>query len=388
MKNIKKGLVSVVFLIPFVFVGCANKIEVRKNISQAKIQKVSWEDIDGFQTDNLNLALDVFKKDCKAQKVNKNLIQTCQTAFALDSNTTAKSFFMKNFTPYKLYNKEKKSTGLITGYYEPLLHGSYFKTSKYKYPIYEVPTDLLKIDLSKAYPSLANYTLRGRFQDNKIIPYLSRKEIEKLSLKINRYLKPICYVDDKVDLFFLQIQGSGKIVLPNGRFIYVGYGEQNGWPYYSIGRYLIKIGAIKKENISLQSIKEWLKAHPDKIDEVLNKNQSYVFFNQNNEGAKGSLDVALVPNRNIAVDTRYIPLGFPVFINTTNPLTKKPLNKLTISADTGGAIKGVVRADIFFGYGEEAHKLAGNMKQEGTMYILVPNNLIKTNTKEKNVFNK
>ena len=354
------------------FGGCAAKIEQKPSVSKAKLQKVEWEDIENFSKDNLNEAFDVFKKDCKVSRKDKNLDSVCIKALT-SSSIDSKKFFTTNFTPYKLISPKGDDKGLITGYYEPLLYGNRFKTPKYKYPVYATPSDLLVVDLASVYPSLEGKTVRGKLVDGTIKPYPTREEIESMNPQKSRVLKPICYVDDKIDLFFLQVQGSGRVQLPNGRFINLAYGGQNGRKYHSIGKELIKRGYIKKEDISLQSIKKWAKKNPALVDEILNTNQSYVFFQQSEKTATGSLGVELVANRNIAVDTRYIPLGYPVFLETTNPITDKPYEQLMIAADRGGAIKGTIRADIFFGYGLEAKKLAGNMKQQGTMYILLPN---------------
>jgi len=355
------------------FTGCANKIEQKKAISQANLQQINMENIDGFEEDKLSKALQVFKKDCQVSKKYSQLKEVCLQAEDSKNFKNPKDFFMKNFTAYQLISDKGDTNGLITGYYEPLLQGSYYKTKRYKYPIYAVPSNLLTIELTEAYPSLSDYRLRGKLKGKKIVPYDTRAQIEAINYKKNKYLKPICFVDNKIDLFFLQIQGSGKVQLPNGKFINIGYGAQNGRAYYSIGKKLIEIGAIKRENISLQSIKKWLESNPKRVDEILNLNKSYIFFTKSAKTATGSLGTQLTANRNIAVDRKNVPLGFPVFINTTNPITKKPINKLMIAADTGGAIKGKIRADLFFGNGDKARELAGKMKQQGQLFLFIPN---------------
>ena len=367
--KLSKKIISYSIIPLLAFVGCSVKVEQKPEITKAALQKVKWEDIKGFGQDDLKLAFDVFKKDCKGSKKYDSLKDICKKA---DLTNSYESFFQTNFTPYKLLSKDGSDDGLITGYYEPLLYGSYTKSEKYKYPLYTTPKDLIVIDISDAYPELKKYRLRGKLKDNKIVAYDSREEIENNPTK---GLHPICYVDDKIDLFFLQIQGSGKVLLDDGEIINVGYAQQNGRKYYSIGRKLIEMGAVSKKDISLQSIRKWLNDNPDKIDQVLNLNESYVFFRESKKGATGSLGVELVPKRNLAVDRSYIPLGFPVFINTTNPIDGKPIDQLMVAADTGGAIKGEIRADLFFGYGKEAEQLAGKMKQKGKLYILIPNGI-------------
>ena len=378
MNSLK--IIALFFISLLLFTGCSHKIEQKKNISKANFQKIDMEDIKGFETDNFAKALKVFIKDCSASKKDPKLGKVCYQAKQYSSFENPKEFFLNNFTAYQLLSDEGDKEGLITGYYEPLLQGSYYRTNRFKYPVYAVPHDLVTVNLSSVYPSLSDYRLRGKLQGNKVVPYETREEIEAIDYRKTKRLKPICFVDDKIDLFFLQIQGSGKVQLPNGKFINIGYGGQNGRSYYSIGRKLIEIGAVKREDMSLQAIKKWLEKNPSRVDEILNLNQSYVFFNKSSKTATGSLGTQLTANRNIAVDRRNIPLGFPVFINTTNPITKKPINKLMIAADTGGAIKGKIRADFFFGNGNKARELAGRMKQEGELFIFLPN--IKTKKKD------
>lgn len=354
------------------FTGCTSKIEQKPSISQANLKTVQWEEIEQFKADNHLKALKVFVKDCKASKKNPLLTSVCDIANKQSSFENPEEFFINNFQPYKLISDEGDDEGLITGYYEPLLQGSYYKTKRFKYPVYAVPKDLITVDLSSLYPSLSNYRLRGKIIGNKLVPYNSREEINSIDYRTTKDLTPICFVDDKIELFFLQIQGSGKVQLPNGKFINIGYGAQNGHPYYAIGRKLIEMNAIKKENISLQSIKKWLLANPSEVDNLLNQNQSYVFFRKSTKTATGSLGTQLTANRNLAVDRQNIPLGFPVFIKTTNPITQQPIHKTMIAADTGGAIKGKIRADFFFGNGEKARELAGRMKQQGELFLFIP----------------
>lgn len=358
------------------FTGCAPKFEKKPHISNANFQKSTWKELEGFEKDNHNKALEVFKKDCQKAKRYSNLQDIC--TIAIDTNNSNK-FFKQNFTPYKLIGENGENEGLITGYYEPILNGSLEKTDKFKYPVYKKPKDLLTIDLSSLYPELKNYRLRGKVVGDKVVPYDSREELEN---KKDDNLEAICYVDDKIDLFFMQIQGSGKVQLQNGTILNIGYAQQNGHAYYAIGKKLIEDGYIKREDISLQSIRKWLKENPSKIDEILNLNQSYVFFRKSEKTATGSLGTQLTANRNLAVDRDFIPLGYPVFIDTTNPITKEPIKQIMVAADTGGAIKGEIRADFFFGNSKEAEELAGRMKQKGKLYILVPKNIENKQIKE------
>lgn len=286
----------------------------------------------------------------------------------------SKEFFFNNFTPYKLYNSNHTDKGLLTGYYESTLYGSHTKTQRYKYPIYAIPDDIYTIDLSSIYPELSQYRLRGRIEGSKIVPYYSRDEIEKFD---DTKYEVLAYVDDDIELFFLHIQGSGKIIFEDGSVVNVGYGMQNGHKYYAIGRELIAMGELTSDTVSLQSIAKWLNENPDKKNQVMNLNQSYIFFTKNHQGATGSLGTELVAQKNIAVDRSFVPLGFPVFINTSHPITKENISDILIATDTGGAIKGEIRGDFFWGFGKDAKEVAGVMKEPFTMYMLVPNELIR-----------
>lgn len=358
-----------ILLIILFFSSCSNtQTKKYKHISNANLSKVKWQEIEGFEDDNLNLALKIFQKNCKASYKNIYLKDVCKKALL---NTNGKLFFTQNFTPYKLLNKKNNELGLITGYYEPIIDGSFEKNDIYKYPIYKTPNDLIVVQLSSIYPELKKYRLRGKIVNNKLIPYDSRKELHK-----NENLEPLIYLKSKIDRFFLEIQGSGKVRLPNKKIVHVAYANQNGRKYYPVGRKLIKDGLIKKEDMSLQAIKQWCKENPQKIDELFNLNKSSVFFHISEQSATGSLGVELTAKRNIAVDRNFIPLGFPVFLNTTNPLTNQKINSLVIAADTGGAIKGEIRADYFWGNGVEAELGAGKMAEDGKLTILIPNSAI------------
>ncbi len=337
-------------------------IEEQNTNLENGMQKVSFLEIDGFFDDDLNHALDVFKKDCKKSKRYDEFKNVCKKA---EFENDGRKFFMLNFEPYKLIDSKAKDEGTITGYYEPLLHGSLKKSARFKYPIYKTPKNLIITD--KTNP---NGSKRGKIVKNKLVPYDTREQIEKNPKNPN--LEPIAYVDDKFDLFFLHIQGSGKIKLDTGEIINIGYAEQNGWPYVSIGAYLIQKNYITKDEMSVQAMKDFFKANPKIMDDVFKSNPSYVFFKISDNGATGALNTVLTARRNLAVDRSYIPLGMPVFLSTKNPVTKEPLNQLMVAADVGGAIKGEIRADFFWGFGDDAFHYAGRMKEKGKMYVLKP----------------
>ncbi|AXX93516.1 peptidoglycan N-acetylmuramoylhydrolase [Malaciobacter molluscorum LMG 25693] len=358
----------IIFLVPiFLFTGCAIKeYEKYDNISKASLEKVNFYDIENFYNDDFDFALKTFQKACKKSKRFSLFEDVCEESLKAKNG---RDFFISNFQPYKLIDKNGKDEGIITGYYEPLLNGSLTKDEKYKYPIYKTPKDMVMVDLSSIYPELKKYRLRGKLEGNKVVPYDSRAVLDK---KDNQNLEPICYVDDKFELFLLHIQGSGKVKLTNGDIINVGYANQNGRRYTSVGKYMLKKGYLKPNNASIQGMKAFFDKNPDKVDDILNHNESYVFFRKANQGATGALGVELTAKRNLAVDRNYIPLGMPVFLSTSNPITKEQINKLMVAADTGGAIKGEIRADFFWGYGDKAFKYAGKMKEKGTLYILIP----------------
>ncbi len=373
-----KNLILIILAI-FLATGCSKKqeqipqapivekdkevvIEEQNENLENGMQKVSFLEIDGFFDDDLNHALEVFKKDCKKSKKYDEFRNVCKKA---EFEKDGRKFFMLNFEPYKLFDSKAKDEGTITGYYEPLLYGSLKKSARYKYPIYKTPKNLIITDRLNS-----NGSKRGKIVKNKIVPYDTREQIEKNPK--NKNLEPIAYVDDKFDLFFLHIQGSGKIKLDTGEIINVGYAEQNGWPYLSIGSYLIEKNYITKDEMSVQAMKDFFKANPKIMDEVFNSNPSYIFFRVSLNGATGALNTVLTAKRNLAVDRSYIPLGMPVFLSTKNPVTKEPLNQLMVAADVGGAIKGEIRADFFWGFGDDAFHYAGRMKEKGKMYILKP----------------
>jgi membrane-bound lytic murein transglycosylase A len=306
-----------------------------------------------------NEALIVFEKSCDTQKTRDIYTTLCQKA---QNTKNAKEFFQNNFVLQKV-SQEK---GLLTGYYEASLKGSLKKSDKYRYPVYGVPKDLIVVELSKQYEKLKSMRLRGRLEGNIVVPYYSREEIYKNKIDAD----VICYVDSKVDLFFLEVQGSGRIELDNAEILHVGYGEQNGYPYSSIGKYLVSLGEISQSDISMQSISEWFKSHPNRVDEILIHNKSYVFFKKTEHKSKGSLGVVLTPKRSIAVDTRYVKLGSLVYLVAKDE--KRDIKSIVMAQDTGGAIKGKIRADMFMGYGDEAMREAGDLKADLELYMMLP----------------
>jgi membrane-bound lytic murein transglycosylase A len=334
-----------------------------------------WEMLPDWPTIDLQPSWAAFMQSCRALKNKPGWQAVCARAaeLAQPDNAALHLFFEEGFTPYQVFNPDGSAQGLITGYYEPKLAGSRVKTDRFRYPLYAVPDDLLTIDLSEAYPQLKDLRLRGRLQGKRIVPYYNRAEIGDGKAALGG--RELFWTDNAIELFFLQIQGSGRIELPDGSLIKVGYADQNGYPYISIGKKLVELGELKLEEASMQGIKSWAERHPEKLDALLAQNPSYVFFRELPDGLSaplGALGVPLTGAYSIAVDARTIPLGAPVFLSTTLPNSADPLNRLVLAQDTGGAIKGAVRADFFWGFGEQAGMQAGRMKQNGQMWVLFP----------------
>jgi membrane-bound lytic murein transglycosylase A len=242
----------------------------------------------------------------------------------------------------------------------------------HRYPIFGLPSDLVVVDLGNVVPETRGLRLRGRVDGRRLVPYYSRGEIDARG---DAFAAPvIAWSADPVELFFLQIQGSGQVRLENGERIRVGFAEQNGHPYRSLGRHLVERGEMPLEQASMQGIKAWAAANPQKLQEALNQNPSYVFFRElpATDGPIGALNIPLHAERSLAVDRRYVPLGAPVYLATTLPLSEEPLQRLMAAHDTGGAIRGVVRADFFWGTGPEAGAQAGRMRQQGRLWLLWP----------------
>jgi membrane-bound lytic murein transglycosylase A len=268
--------------------------------------------------------------------------------------------------------------GLITGYYEPLLHGSRAADRRFSVPLYRVPTDLVRVELGQAYPQLRGLNLRGRLDRSgdsaRVIPYWTREQIERED-RLNG--AELIWVDDALAAFFLQVQGSGRVQLEDGGLIRLVYADTNGQPYRSIGRWLVEQGEMTVQNASLQSIRDWAREHPQRLRELLNQNPSVVFFRETElgdpqRGPPGALGVALTPGYSVAVDPRFIPLGAPLIIDSVHPVTGEPLLRPALAQDVGGAIKGPLRLDLFWGFGPDAEQAAGRQHAPVSVRVLVP----------------
>jgi membrane-bound lytic murein transglycosylase A len=337
------------------------------------LHQATWTDLPGWEQDDLLAALTAFRASCKALKSRPDWQQVCSLADQV-ANNKARQFFQQNFTPWQLVNEDGSVDGKITGYYVPDLDGSRVSSTSYPYPLYKKPDDMLVIDLRSVYPELSKYRLRGRLDGQRVVPYLNREQIDGFSQPLHG--QELYWVGDPVRLFFLQIQGSGRINLDDGSQVMVSYADQNGHPFRSIGKLLLDRGEMTKDQMSMQNIAAWGRQHPLQVQELLNENPSYIFFRTLPGGAvmpPGALAVGLTAQRSIAVDPNSLPLGAPVFLSTTWPSSTQPLQRLMVAQDTGGAIRGRVRADFFWGVGDDAGSYALRMKQSGRMWVLLPN---------------
>jgi len=284
-------------------------------------------------------------------------------------------FFEQNFVPYQV-SDDGRTHGLFTGYYEPSLNGSRTRKGPYQIQLRQRPDDLVMVDLGAFREELKGKRIAGRVQGGTLRPYEDRAQIMAGQLPAGQD-KPLVWVDDAVAAFFLQIQGSGIVTLDDGTTMRIGYDGQNGHPYYAIGRSLVQRGILSKEEVSLQSIENWLRQNPGQAQSLMNENKSYVFFRElKDEGPVGAQGVVLTPLRSLAIDRSLIPYGVPVWLEAENP---DPggimIQRLMITQDTGGAITGPVRGDVFWGYGDRAEKMAGSMKSQGRYWLLLPKTL-------------
>ena len=336
---------------------------------------VAFEALPGWQQDDLRQAWPAFQASCRALGAKADWKSVCAAAKTVDAGDGAavRSFFETYFVPNLVRAADGADSGLITGYYEPFLRGARKRGGANQTPLYKVPDDLITVDLGSVYPSLKGMRLRGRLSGKTVVPYGSRAEIERARIPG----KELVWVDDPVEAFFLEVQGSGRVQLDDGETVRIAYADQNGHPYKAIGRWLVEQGDLTSAEASAQGISAWIAAPPERRQELFNVNPSYIFFREErlpdpNVGPKGALGVPLTPSRSVAIDPRFLPLGAPIYLSTTEPASTTPLQRLVMGQDTGGAIRGAVRADFFFGFGGQAPDNAGRMKQRGQLWVLLP----------------
>jgi membrane-bound lytic murein transglycosylase A len=341
-------------------------------------REASWEALPGWLGDEIGAAWPAFLESCRILGRKPGWVEACTAAGTLTarpSDDEARRFFEQRFTPWQLTAADGNEEGLVTGYYEPLIRGSRQRSAAAPWPILAPPDDLLTIDLAGVQPDLNAGKLRGRLAGNKIVPYWTRAELEQRRRKGALPARALLWAADPIDFFFLQVQGSGQVELPDGGRVRVGFADHNGHPYRSIGTWLINQGELLPHQASMEGIRQWAQRNPRRLDELLGSNPRYIFFRevpQASGGPVGALGVPLHAGRSIAVDPAHIPLGAPVFLAATWPLSDEPLNRLVMAQDTGSAIKGAVRADFFWGFGPEAGAQAGKMKQKGRLWVLLP----------------
>lgn len=355
------------------------------------LERVQFSDLPGWADDALEEAIPPLLRSCSKllassddEQVGRTAVgglvvdwrRACKRAgeLAKGDRAGARALFETEFVPLLAKNNDEPM-GKLTGYYETALRGSKRRHGKYQTPLYRPPHDLVTVDLSKFISDGKGRQLVGRLVGGRLEPYDTRAQIVGGSLAKQRL--ELIWVDDPIDAFYVQIQGSGKVTLDTGGEVRIGFAGKNGRPYTAIGKVLVQQGILTTNAASMQGIREYLLAHPERADEVMNANESYVFFDfVQGDGPMGTEGVALIGGRSLAVDREYIPLAAPIWLDTTSPIAGKaeeqPLRRLVIAQDTGGAIRGPVRGDVFWGGDAAAAEVAGRMNSRGRYFVLLP----------------
>jgi membrane-bound lytic murein transglycosylase A len=377
-----------------VIISCLPKVEkpgVSLNIINSYEYPVFADDLD---LESLKLAVDrsleYYNKlpelrvynfgtyDCTVKELKLTLLEFKKIMQSSDSIETINKEMRNTFDIYKSVGDNCKGRVLFTGYYAPVLKGSLVETEQYKYPIYRTPDDHIIINLEQFSDKYEGERIIARYKDGEVIPYYTREDIDKKECLKDRGLE-IAWLADPVDLFFLHIQGSGMVSLPDGRLIRISYDQSNGHPYRSVGRLLVDQKKISYDEMSLESIKKYLQEHPEEMSDILNHNESYVFFRVVEDGPVGSLNVPVTSGRTIATDSSLFPKGALAFIITKKPvidcdgniISWSRFSRFVLNQDTGGAINGPGRVDLYCGSGKYAEVMAGHLKEEGELYFLV-----------------
>lgn len=352
-----------------------------------RLTQAGFGELEGWGSADLNRALIAFQRSCAvlAQRPDATpmggvsyagtIADWKSACAAAMGNANARGFFEGNFVPYRVSQGDRLA--LFTGYYEPELKGSRTRHGVFQTPLYGVPADLVSVDLGLFRDTFKGQRLAGRVVMNRLVPYPARADIVRAGLP---QAKPLLYVDSPVDAFFLQVQGSGRVMLDDGSVVRAVFAAQNGQPYTAIGAVLVTRGEMKREEVSAQTIRAWLAAHPMQAEDLMNANASYVFFAERAigdaaQGAPGTQGVALTPEASLAVDTGIHALGVPAFLETVAPDvagTERAFDRLVIMQDTGGAIRGALRGDVYWGFGARPGEIAGRMRSEGRMSVLLP----------------
>jgi membrane-bound lytic murein transglycosylase A len=378
-------------LITFVLSALAGCVSTKEAAKTAHFRQTEFARLPGWQSDEPRGALAAFLRSCThltalapAAEVGPygkagDWRAPCAAAAALPADGDAKAFFETQFVPFQV-RAGREPEGLFTGYYEPELRGSRVRSGPHQTPLLARPADLVSVDLGLFRPTWKGQRIAGKVSgEGKLVPYTDRRGIEADALRVPApLLKPIVWVDDPVDAFFMEIQGSGRIRLAEGGVIRLNFDGQNGLPYTPIGRLLIERGTLPKGGASMQAIRTWIAQNPGAGAALMDENASYIFFREKPIddpalGPPGAQAVALTPGRSLAVDLAIHGLGVPVFVAAEPPAPgQPPFERLMIAQDTGGAIVGPVRGDVFWGSGPEAGETAGTMKAKGRLFVLVP----------------
>lgn len=348
-------------------------------------EKSDFSRLPGWQAADHSALLNAFVQQCsnrnnalaKRKATPASLLQACEKArdsLGQGFPMPARTWLENNFEVWQLQQEDGRKEGLLTGYYEPRLKGSRTAKGPFNTPLYAMPADLVVVKLDELYPELKGKRLRGRLQGNSLVPYFDRAEWERIGPQRE---KPIVWVNDPLDAFLLQVQGSGRVTLPDGTEIRLSYAEQNGHPYKSIGKVLVDRGELTASQATIPGIRAWAAANPGRLDELLNSNPSVVFFKENKvlspkDGPAGAMGLPLTGELSLAIDREKIPYGSLMWIESSNPVTQAPIQQGVLAQDTGGAIRGRVRADYFWGTGEEAGHAAGLTRQSLKMWMLWP----------------
>jgi membrane-bound lytic murein transglycosylase A len=375
-----KSLRLFVLLPALLLTACVTqKRETTAAAPTASFEPVSFAKLPGWRADDALAAWPAIVSSCSVLGSRAEWQSFCGAVVATSPGDAAfvRGFLEQHLQPYKVWRvtgRQREKAGMVTGYYEPLIHGSRERSEVFATPLYRRPPDLLIVDLAEVIPELKGKRVRGRVEGNKVVPYYSRAGTREAPGLAGQ---EIVWIDNALDAFMLEVQGSGRVQLNTGETIRLQYADQNGHPYRSIGRYLADKGVMTIDQVNMPAIRRWLAENPARIHEVLDSNPSVVFFEEAplsdpSIGPKGAQNVPLTAGRSIAIDPKFLPLGAPMFLATTQPSSEVPLQRLVVAQDTGGAIRGPVRADFFFGFGAEAGAQAGMMKQDGELWVLWP----------------
>jgi membrane-bound lytic murein transglycosylase A len=368
------------FLILAVVSACASGPRTAPDATPvARFEPMNWKRLPGWRSDDTVSAWPALVSSCSVIHTRPEWQEFCASLIATSPGDSdfVRAFLEQHLVPYRIVRvtgRKRENRGLVTGYYEPLLRGSRERSEVFSTPLYRRPNDLLIVDLASVIPELKGKRVRGRLEGNTVVPYYSRARTHEAPGLAGH---EIVWIDDPLEAFLLEVQGSGRVQLNTGEIIRLQYEDQNGHPYRSIGKHLVDEGAMTLEQVNIPTIRAWLAENPLRLRDVLNSNPSVVFFRETpledpSAGPKGAQGIPLTAGRSIAVDPRVVPLGAPVFLSTTLPVSNAPLQRLVVAQDTGGAIRGPIRADLFFGFGVAAGEQAGLMKQEGQMWLLWP----------------